>query len=115
MAASLELVTPHHSFVGTIQLTLVSWMKVERDEELITILNDDPDGNLLLGAPQNRSSLVNYSLQDSFERTHIPISRPPLHVGLQKSLSVVDSLKRIRATKEARNVFKILDFDSLDI
>jgi hypothetical protein len=31
------------------------------------------------------------------------------------SLSIVDSLKRIRASKGARNVFKTLDFDTLDI
>jgi hypothetical protein len=31
------------------------------------------------------------------------------------SSSVVDSLKRIRASKKVRNVFKTLDFDSLDI
>ena len=33
----------------------------------------------------------------------------------QKCLSVVDSLKRIRAIKGVRNVFKTLDFDTLDI
>jgi hypothetical protein len=43
------------------------------------------------------------------------VSQPAPHVGHQKSLSVVDSLKRIRASKGARNVFKTLDFDSLDI
>jgi hypothetical protein len=115
MAASTELVTFHRSSIGTIQLIPLSWVKVERDEELITILSDDSDGNSPLGVPPNRSPLVDSSLQDSFETTRTPISHSPPHVGLQKSLSVVNSLKRIWATKGARNVFKILDFDSLDI
>jgi hypothetical protein len=115
MATSTELVTPHRSSIGTVQLTPATWVKEERDEELITILSDDSDGNSPWRVLPNRSPLVDGSLQDSFERTHIPISRPPPHIGHQKSLSVVDSLKRIRATKGARNVFKTLDFDSLNI
>jgi hypothetical protein len=90
-------------------------VKVEKDEELITILRDDSDENLPTVAPPNRSPLVDSSLQDSFERTHTPISHSPPHVGHQKSLNVVNSLKRLQASKEARNVFKSLDYDSLDI
>jgi hypothetical protein len=43
MAASTELVTPHRSSTGTVQLTPVTWVKVEHAEELITILSDDSD------------------------------------------------------------------------
>jgi hypothetical protein len=115
MAASTELVTPHRSSTCTIQLIPATRAKVEKDEELITILSDDSNGNSPLGAPPNRSPLVDSSLQDSFEKTHTPISHPPPHVGHQNSLSVVDSLKRLRASKGTRNVFKTLDFDNLDI
>jgi hypothetical protein len=106
MAASTELVTPHHSSIGTVQLTPASRVKVEHAKELITILSDDSDGNSPIVALPMTSPLVNSPLPES--------SQPP-HVGHQKSLSVVDSLKRIRASKGARNVFKTLNFDSLDI
>jgi hypothetical protein len=39
----------------------------------------------------------------------------PAHVVHLTSLSVVDSLKRIRASKGVRNVFKTVDFDTLVI
>jgi hypothetical protein len=90
-------------------------VKVEKGEELITILSDDSDGNSPSNAPPNRSPLVVSSLHDSYERLDTPISRPPPHVGHQTTLSIIDSLKRIRASKQARNVFKTLDFNSLDI
>jgi hypothetical protein len=115
MAASTKLITPHRSSTGTIQLTPATRVKVEKDEELITILSDDSDENSPIVAPPIRSPLVNSSLPDSSQRSPIPLSHPAPHVGHQKSLSVVDFLKKIRATKGARNVFKTLDFDSLDI
>ena len=43
MAATMELVTPHRSSTGTIQLTPATRVKVEHVEELITILSDDFD------------------------------------------------------------------------
>jgi hypothetical protein len=115
MAASTKLITPHRSSTGTIQLTPATRVKVEKDEELITILSDDSDENSPIVAPPIRSPLVNSSLPDSSQRSPIPLSHPAPHVGHQKSLSVVDFLKKIRATKGARNIFKTLDFDSLDI
>jgi hypothetical protein len=62
MAASTELVTPNRSSTGTVQLTPAIRVKVEKDEKLIIILNDDSDGNLPPGAPPNRSPLVDSSL-----------------------------------------------------
>jgi hypothetical protein len=115
MAASTELVTSHRSSTGTIQLTPATRVKVEHPEELITILSDDSDGNSPAVASLNRSPLVNSSLPDSSQRSPIPLSHPAPYVGHQKSLSIVDSLKRIRASKGTRKVFKTLDFDSLDI
>ena len=38
MAAPTELVTPHRSSIGTIQLTPATWVKLEHVDELITIL-----------------------------------------------------------------------------
>jgi hypothetical protein len=90
-------------------------VKVEHAEELITILRDDSDGNSLILAPLITSPLVNSFFVDSSQRSLIPLSHPVPHVGHQKSLSIVDSLKKLRASKEATNVFKTLDFDSLDI
>jgi hypothetical protein len=115
MAASTELVTSHRSSTGTVQLTLATHVKVEHVEELNTILSDDSDGNSPTIALPMTSPLVNSSLLESCQKSSIPLSHPPPYVGHQKFLSVVDSLKRIRASKGARNVFKTLNFDSLDI
>jgi hypothetical protein len=106
MATSTKLVTPHQSSLSTVQLILASWVKVEKDEELITILSDDSDGNLPVVALLNRSPLVNSALQNLVERTPIPISHPLPHVSHQQPLSVVDSLKRLRASKGARNALE---------
>jgi hypothetical protein len=85
----------HHS--GTIQLTPAIWVKVEHDEELITILNNDSDGDSPAVASSIRSPLVNSCLLDSSQRSPLPLSHPTPHVGHQLSLSIVESLKRIRA------------------
>jgi hypothetical protein len=45
MAASTELVTPHRSSTGTVQLTHATRVKDEQAEELITLLSYDSDGN----------------------------------------------------------------------
>jgi hypothetical protein len=90
-------------------------VKVGHVEELITILSNDLDGNSPTVASPIRSPLVNNSLPDSSQRSPIPLSHPTPHIGHQNSLSVVDSLKRLRASKGTRNVFKTLDFDNLDI
>jgi hypothetical protein len=108
MAATTELVTPHRSSTGTVQLTPATRVKVEHAEELITFLSDDSNGDSSTVASPIRSPLVNCSHPESSQRSSIPLSHPT-------SLSVVDSLKRIRASKGVRNVFKTLDFDSLDI
>jgi hypothetical protein len=108
MAASTELVTSHRSSTGTVQLTPATHMKVEHVEELITILNDDLDGNSPTVALSMTSPLVNSPLPESSQKSPIPLSYLLFHVGHQKSLSIVNSLKRIRASKGARNVFKLL-------
>ena len=54
MAASTELVTPNHSSISIVQLTPAIRLKVEKDEELIIILNDDSDRNLSPGTPPNK-------------------------------------------------------------
>jgi hypothetical protein len=90
-------------------------VKVEHAKELITILSDDSDGNSPVVASPIRSPLVNNCLPDSSQRSPMPLKHMAACVGHQKFLSVVDSLKRIWASKGARNVFKTLDFDSLDI
>jgi hypothetical protein len=115
MAASTELVTPHRSSAGTVQLTPATRVKVEHTDELITILSDDSDGSSPAVASPIRSPLINCSIPESSQRSPIPISHPTPHIGHQKSLSVLESLKRIRGSKGVRNVFKTLDFDSLDI
>jgi hypothetical protein len=43
------------------------------------------------------------------------LSHPSPQVGNENSISVVDSLRRIRASKGVRNIFKTLDFDTFDI
>jgi hypothetical protein len=115
MAASTELVISHRSSTGTFQITPATRVKVEHAEELITILSNDLDGNSPVVASPIRSPLVSNCFPDSSRRSPMPLSHTAAYVGHQKSLSVVDSLKRIRASKGAWNVIKTLDFDSLDI
>ena len=115
MATSTEPVTPQQSSTGIAQLTLAIRVKVEHTEELITIFNDDLDRNSPTVASPIRSPLVNCSLLESSERSPIPLNQLVTHVGNQKSLSIVDSLKRIQDSKGAKSVFKNLDFDNLDI
>jgi hypothetical protein len=55
MAASTELVTPHRSSTGTVQLTPATQVKVEKGDDLITILSDDSDGNAPTVAPPIKS------------------------------------------------------------
>jgi hypothetical protein len=59
--------------------------------------------------------VVNSNVLDSVEGTRTPISHPPPHLGYHQSLSIVDSLKRLRASKGARNAFRSLNYNSLDI
>jgi hypothetical protein len=115
MAASTELVTPHRSSIGTVQLTPATWVKVEHAEELITILSDDSEGNSPAVASPIRSPLVNCSHLESSQRSPIPLSHPAPYIVYPTFVSVVESLKRIRASKGVMNVFKTLDFDTLDI
>jgi hypothetical protein len=115
MAASTKLVTAHRSSTDTIQLTPASRVTVEKGEELVTILSDDSYRNSPVVVHPIRFLLVNSILPDSIERTPTPISHPPPHVGHHQTLSVVDSLKRLRVSKEARNTFWSLNYDSLDI
>jgi hypothetical protein len=115
MAASTELVTSHRSSTGTVQLTPATRVKLEHAEELITILSDDSDHNSPTVALPTTSPLVKNPIPESSQKSPIPRSHPLAHIGHQRSLSVVDSLKRIWASKGIRNVFKTLDFDTLDI
>jgi hypothetical protein len=115
MAATTELVTPHRSSTGTVQLTHATRVKVEQAEELITILSDDSDGNSPPVPLPMTSPLLNSPLPESGQKSPSLLSHPPPNVCRQECLSVVDSLRRIRASKGVRNVFKTLDFDNLDI
>ena len=90
-------------------------MKVEHAEELITILNDDSDGNSPPVALPMTFFLLNSPLSESSYKSPSPLCHLPPHICHQKCLSIVDSLKRIWVSKGVRNVFKTLDFDTLDI
>ena len=115
MAASTELVTPHRSSTGTVQLTPATHVKLEHADELITILSDDSDGISPTVALPLTSPLFNSPLPESSQKSPSLQSHPPPHVVCPTTFSIVDSLKRIRAIKGVRNVFKTLDFDTLDI
>jgi hypothetical protein len=73
------------------------------------------DGNSLAVPPPDRSPLIISTPPDSMKRTPTSITHPPRYVGHQKCLSVVDVLKRPWVAKGARNAFRSLDYDSLDI
>jgi hypothetical protein len=84
MVASTELVTPHRSSTGIVQLIPATRVKVEHAKELITILNDDSDGNSPAIASPIRSPLVNNYLLDSSQRSPMPLSHTAAYVGHQK-------------------------------
>jgi hypothetical protein len=115
MATSIELVTPHRSSIGTVHLNLATWVKVEKEDEVINILSDDSDGNSPSVAPHIISRVDNSNIPNSLERTPTLISQPQPHSGHHQSLSVVDFLRRPWVSKGARNAFKSLDYDTLDI
>ena len=116
MAASTELITPHRSSTSTVQLTLATRVKLEHVDELITILSDDSDDNSLTVVLPMNSPLVNSPLPESSQKSPSPLSRPSPNVVYPTSSCIIDSFKRIpRAIKGVRNVFKTLDFDTLDI
>ena len=115
MAASMELVTPHRSSIGTIHLTPATRVKLENADELITILSDDSDDNSPTLVLPMSSPLVNSPLPESSHKSPSLLSHPGPHVVCPTSSCIVDSLKRIWAIKGVRNVFKTLDFDTLDI
>jgi hypothetical protein len=47
--------------------------------------------------------------------TPTPSSHPLPNIGHQQSLNIVDSLKKLRASKGARIAFRSLNYDILDI
>ena len=82
---------------------------------MITLLSDDSNDNSPTVVLSINSPLVNSLLPESSQKSPSSLSRLAPHVVCSTSSCIVDSLKRIRAIKGIRNVFKILDFDTLDI
>jgi hypothetical protein len=76
MATSTELVTPHQSSVGTVQLTPATRVKVEHTDELITILSDDSDGSSPAVASPIRSPLINSIIESKVSYSDKPPSAP---------------------------------------
>jgi hypothetical protein len=113
MAATMELVTPHRSSTGTVQLTHATRVKVEQAEELITLLSDDSDGNSPPVALPMTSPLLNSLLPESGQKSPSPLSHPPPNICHQKCLRVVDSLRRIRASKGLETYLRHLIFTPL--
>ena len=114
MIASTELVTPHQSSTGIVQLTPTTEVKLEPADELITILSDDSEDNSPTVVLPMNSPLVNTLLVESSQKSPSPLSQAP-HVVCPTSSCIFDSLKRIWAIKGVRNVSKTLDFDTLVI
>ena len=115
MAASMELVRPHQSSTSTVQLTPATRVKLEHADELITVLSEDSDRNSPTLALPRTSPLVDRTLSQSSQKSPSSLSHPPPHVVCQRSIYIVDALKRIQAMKGVRNFFKTLDFNTLDI
>jgi hypothetical protein len=110
MAASIDVVTPLRSSTCTIQFNLPSRVKKEHGVELTTIFNNDSNGNSPVPAPSIRSLSLNSTLLDPLERIPTLNSLPLPHVGHQQSLSVVESLKKLRASKGSKKAFRSLDY-----
>jgi hypothetical protein len=83
MAATTELVTPHRSSTGTVQLTHATRVKVEQAKELITILNDDSNGKSPPVPLPMTSPLLNSPLLESGQKSPSPLSHPPPNVCRQ--------------------------------
>ena len=94
---------------------MATGVKLEPVDELITFLSDDSNDNSpTIVLPMN-SPLVNGPLVESSQKSPSSLSHQSPHVVCKMFSCIVDSLKRIRAIKGVRNVFKALDFDTLDI
>ena len=105
----------HRSSPSPAQLTPATVVKLEQDDELITILSEDSDGNSPKRVLPSVSPLVDRTLSKSSQKSPSSRSHPPPHIVCQRSTCIVDALKRIQAMKGVRNVFKTLHFDTLDI
>jgi hypothetical protein len=113
MAASIELATLLWSPSCTNYTPLSSRMKIEPGVESITILNDDFD----MSSPQDAMPTIcrsrNLLLHDVLNESPAYNSQTVLQPGLQSQSSIVDCLKRLRATKGSRNVLKKVDYDNV--
>jgi hypothetical protein len=115
MAASTVGLTSLRSSIFTIQPIPPSSIKIERGAEPIIIFSDNLDGNLLVPDPPSGFPLHNSTLLDSLERTPTLSSHFPPYFGRHQSVSVVDCLKKLWASKGSRIIFRSLDYDTLDM
>jgi hypothetical protein len=81
--------------------------------ESITILNDDFDVSSPQDAMPTKCRLRNLPSQDVPNESLACTSRIVLQPGLQSQSSIVDCLKRLRATKDSRNALKKVDYDNI--
>jgi hypothetical protein len=113
MAASTELAASLCSSSYPNHTPLSSTMKVEPGVESITILSDDSD----VSPPQE--AMPTKCRSRTFPSPDAP-NEPPtcthptvLQLSLWSQNSVVDCLKKLRATKGSRNALKMLDYDNI--
>jgi hypothetical protein len=102
MATSIELTTPLRSPSCTNHTPLSSRMKVEPGVESIIILNDDSDVTSPQDATPTKRHSGNLPFQDVPNESPACTSQTILQPGFQSQSSVVDYLKRLRATKGSR-------------
>jgi hypothetical protein len=113
MAASTELATPLRSPSCTNHTPLSSRVKVEPGVESITILSNDSNMSSPQDAMPTKYHSQNLPSQDVLNESPICTSRTVLQPGLQPQSSIVDCLKRLRATKGSRNALKKVDYDNV--
>jgi hypothetical protein len=109
--ASTELLTPKESSTCTMQTSLPAHVKVESGLETIFELSDDEDPKSLDHNPILSPSQPN---PQSFAGSCPSTNKQPTH-SPSDNHSVVECLKLLVARKGSRNVFKQIDYKSIDI
>jgi hypothetical protein len=113
MTTTTGLATPLSSPSCTIQTSFTSKMKVEAGLQSVTILSDDFDmSSPLQATPTKTPSQTSPSLDPPVESPVCP-NNTSSEPGLKQPNSVLDCLRKLRASKGSRNALKGLDYDTV--
>jgi hypothetical protein len=108
-----DLATPLRSPSCTNHIPLSSRVKVEPIVESITIHSDDSNVSSPQDAMPTKCCSRNLPSPDNPNESPTCTRWTVLQPNLQSQSSIVDCLKRLRATKDSRNALKKVDYDNV--